>query len=286
MIPLHKLSRLPRSQGLRKTAKIFEEAEARFLIKGRISEEELRYLADILSFWISHIPAALEKTLGSIQETLEQQASESVPKTNTIRRGLNTVHRLLRAETGQYPAEWDFDAAGPSGELDPQKRRIFPGMEVYLEDIRSPFNVGALFRSAESFGAEKIYLSPFCADPLHPRAKRTAMGCVSVLSWSRLGEDPFAGSDVSTFFPQGTAFFALETGGTRLGDFSFPERGVMIAGSEELGVSPNALAAADASLGRVSIPIYGAKGSLNVSVAFGIAMNAWAAALQTRVNMV
>ncbi|GHU63326.1 hypothetical protein FACS189445_6570 [Spirochaetia bacterium] len=53
----------------------------------------------------------------------------------------------------------------------------------------------------------------------------------------------------------------------------------MILGSEELGVSPQALAAADASLGRLSIPTYGAKGSLNVSVAFGIALQAWAAVL-------
>jgi len=43
-----------------------------------------------------------------------------------------------------------------------------------------------------------------------------------------------------------------------------------------LGVSPRALAAADASLGRVSIPCYGVKASLNVSVAFGIAVNSWA----------
>ena len=71
-------------------------------------------------------------------------------------------------------------------------------------------------------------------------------------------------------------FFALETGGTPLENFSFPTRGILIAGSEELGVSPGALAAADASLGRVSITCYGAKGSLNVSVAFGIVMQAWA----------
>jgi len=49
----------------------------------------------------------------------------------------------------------------------------------------------------------------------------------------------------------------------------------MIIGSEELGVSPRALAVADASLGRVSIPCYGSKASLNVSVAFGIAVQAW-----------
>jgi len=55
---------------------------------------------------------------------------------------------------------------------------------------------------------------------------------------------------------------------------------MLIAGSEELGVSPRALAAADASLGRVSIPVYGAKASLNVSVAFGIALQAWTKVFQ------
>jgi TrmH family RNA methyltransferase len=121
------------------------------------------------------------------------------------------------------------------------------------------------------------------------------MGCVSVLPWSRFPEDPFAvdpghndrlGSGNSASFPPGTSFFALETGGIELEDFAFPKDGVMIAGSEELGVSPMALAAADASLGRVSIPVFGAKGSLNVSVAFGIVMNAWAAVLQNCKSMV
>jgi TrmH family RNA methyltransferase len=146
-------------------------------------------------------------------------------------------------------------------------------MQVYLEDIRSPFNVGSMFRAAESFGVEKIWLSPFCADPRHKRAERTAMGCVDVLPWERLSNDPFAVSQEKPFTER--AIFALETGGTPLEDFSFPKRGILIAGSEELGVSPGALAAADTSLGRVSISTYGAKGSLNVSVAFGIVMHAW-----------
>jgi TrmH family RNA methyltransferase len=278
MISLHKLARLPQNQGLRKSAKIIEETERRFLLKRHISNEELLYVMDILGFWIPRASPDLSKALSSVLETLKQCSFEA----NIILRCLNTVHHLLRRETGQYPADWDFDAADSSGGLDLQKRQIFSGMEVYLEDIRSPFNVGAMFRSAESFGAEKLYLSPFCADPNHRRAQRTAMGCVSAIPWIRLSEDPFAGeeSTASASFPPKAAFFALETGGTKLEHFPFPKQGIMIAGSEELGVSPNALAAADASLGRVSIPIYGAKGSLNVSVAFGIAMHAWAASLE------
>jgi TrmH family RNA methyltransferase len=67
----------------------------------------------------------------------------------------------------------------------------------------------------------------------------------------------------------------MELGGTALADFAFPEEGVMIVGSEELGTSPELLSIADSSLGRVSIPLAGSKGSLNVSVAFGIVLQSW-----------
>jgi TrmH family RNA methyltransferase len=147
-------------------------------------------------------------------------------------------------------------------------------MFVYMEDIRSPFNVGAMFRTAEIFGVEKIFLSQFCADPRHRRAERTAMGCVDVVPWERR---EFFTAEKNPVSP--TPVFALETRGVPIDKFPFPRQGLLIAGSEELGVSPRALAAADASLGRVSIPVYGAKASLNVSVAFGIALQAWAQSL-------
>jgi TrmH family RNA methyltransferase len=196
---------------------------------------------------------------------------------HSIKRGLNTVRHVLLAETGKYPADWDFDAAGAEGGLDPLKRRVFSGMQVYLEDIRSPFNVGAMFRSAESFGVEKIWISPLCADPGHPRSQRTAMGCVEVLPWERVPADPF-GPESSTAF--NCPVFALETGGDPLNVFPFPKAGLMVVGSEELGVSPAALAAAGISAGRLTIPTYGAKGSLNVSTAFGIVMQKWAEYLE------
>jgi TrmH family RNA methyltransferase len=112
------------------------------------------------------------------------------------------------------------------------------------------------------------------------------MGCVDIVPWERAAL-PGGTVECGTALSGGAAdgrimegpFFALETGGTRLGDFEFPPKGVMIVGSEELGTSPEALALADASLGRVTIPAYGAKGSLNVSVAFGIVLQAWAEAL-------
>jgi TrmH family RNA methyltransferase len=75
----------------------------------------------------------------------------------------------------------------------------------------------------------------------------------------------------------GQPAWALELGGTPLGQFAFPTNGVVLLGSEELGLSPEALAWAEASAGRVTLPLYGHKSSLNVGVAFGIAGSAWAA---------
>ncbi|MDR1301720.1 MAG: TrmH family RNA methyltransferase [Treponema sp.] len=270
MIPLYKLEKFPRSLRLRKIAKTFGEAEYRLSMGIDLSLEDYRYLVQVMEFLMPD-PDFSPEIVQVIGEALKTLPILCPPQRQDLIRVLNTIRHLLLSETGKTPADWDF--IDYTGTLDPEKRRCFPGMRVYLEDIRSPFNVGAMFRTAESFGVEKIFLSPWCADPNHPRAARTAMGCVSVLGWERLSLDE--GREGILEGP----CFALETGGTRLEDFTFPLKATLIVGSEELGVSPEALALADASLGRVSIPTYGTKGSLNASVAFGIAIQSWAAAL-------
>jgi TrmH family RNA methyltransferase len=266
---------------LRKVAKIFAEAECRLCTGTFVARRELPYLADTLQLLTGDdaFPPAALQALGAALDSLQTTAPDETAGEYrvAIRRAINTVRHILLTATGRQSADWDFVDAG--GSLDPEKRRPFPGMRVYLEDIRSPLHVGAMFRAAESFGVERLYLSPLCPDPNHPRAKRTAMGCTDILPWERLTAES---TELPLQFPQAlstTPVFALETGGITIAHFPFPEQAVMIVGSEELGVSPQALAAADASLGRLSIPTYGAKGSLNASVAFGIALQAWASAL-------
>lgn len=94
------------------------------------------------------------------------------------------------------------------------------------------------------------------------------MGCIETMGYERVPLEAL---------PEDMPVFALETGGTPIEEFKFPERGICIIGSEELGVSPQALSRAD--YGRVSIPMTGLKASLNVGVAFGILMQKWVEAL-------
>ena len=180
----------------------------------------------------------------------------------------NCARNHLLAIIGTFPAEWDLVIAPHANPYDEngviKEREFFPGMCVYAEDIRSPFNMGSIFRTAEGMGAEKVIISPFCVDPNQSRAIRSGMGCIETMGWEQIPVEEL---------PDDIPIFALETGGTDIEEFVFPEKGICIIGSEELGVSPQALS--KATYGRVSIPMKGLKASLNVGVAFGILMQKW-----------
>lgn len=179
-------------------------------------------------------------------------------------RDLARLRFRLARHLGIEAADWDFQAP-PDRQGEVQR---FP-FSVWLDDLRSPFNVGSIIRTAEAYGFEAVVHSQDTPGTEHPRTKRTAMGTEHFLEVS-----PLAIRDVQARWAH-RPVFALELGGTPVDDFEFPAEGLVLVGSEELGLSPEALAWADASAGRVSLPLYGRKASLNVGVAFGILAAAW-----------
>lgn len=201
---------------------------------------------------------------------------------DTERRVCNMARNALLGILGTFPAEWDLviaphkkytsDAPAPTLENSSDAistaiidaRDFYEGMMIYAEDIRSPFNLGSIFRTAEAMGVDKMFISPLCTSPEHPRAVRSAMGCIETMGWTRCALDEL---------PADIPVFALETGGTSINEFEFPQKGVCIIGSEELGCSPEALHRA--TYGCVSIPMKGLKASLNVGVAVGILLQKW-----------
>lgn len=92
------------------------------------------------------------------------------------------------------------------------------------------------------------------------------MGCTEALPWQIADLEEAA---------QERPVFALELGGTPIEGYAFPLQGIAVIGSEELGISPEARRIAADSGGIVSVPLRGAKGSLNVAVAAGILLHAW-----------
>ena len=261
MFPLSKLGELAPRTRLRKIARILQAAE--MAAAGPGADLDRSYLMGLARILEGPASRGVEDEVRALAAVLETGAAQTA-----VIRTVNALRHAILLVLHAEPAEWDLlDAA--SGLLDRTRALVLP-MTVYLEDIRSPFNVGSLFRTAETFGASRMLLSPRTPLPTHPRALRTSLGASEALPWEVATLDTAA-----RYGP----VFALETGGTPLRSFPFPASGVVLVGSEELGLSPEALALADAGLGRVSIPLAGAKRSLNVSVAFGILMETWHHAL-------
>jgi len=261
MFSLRKLERLPPRTRLRKLLVMIRDEEQRLASGGAIGPGDLVPLIGSEAFL-----SALSRDRRD--EAAGRQSGLTASREDALR-ALNALRHTIMTELGVPWAEWDLLLPGAAPQ--PQaKPRTYP-MRVYLEDVRSPYNVGAIFRTAEAFGVERIYLSPRTPPPTLPRARRTSRGCSDVVAWSVC--------ELSEIAPQAgraaPAVFALETGGVPLEGFAFPVSGTVLIGSEELGLSPGALALAESSAGRVSIAMAGARASLNVAVAFGILMQAW-----------
>lgn len=256
MITIKKLSTLKTTVCKRKLYRIFFSFKLDILSQKSIN---LIYLRDLLAFTAHHpdIKTEIREAAREILSRLE----ESAETTSNFLRLIDNLAFRLKADCGEDTADWDLQR--PIINPD-QKKQSFP-IRLYLDDLRSPFNIGSIIRSAAFFGVEKICLSPDCPPLTHKRLLRSAMGAEKLLQLDQL--------ESSRIF--GQPCFALECGGTPLREFDFPEQGIAVIGNEELGVAPELLKHCDNSLGRVSIPGFGAKASLNAGVAAAILMEAW-----------
>jgi TrmH family RNA methyltransferase len=177
------------------------------------------------------------------------------------------LRQRLGLHLGLSVADWDLQAPP-----DRQGEVVRFPFSVWLEDVRSPFNVGSIMRTAEAYGFSAVCHSPSTPGVDHPRTRRTAMGAEALLTVEALSLDRLKARW------GGRPVFALELGGVPVARFDFPAEGLVLVGGEELGLSADALAWAEASGGRVSLPLYGRKASLNVGVAFGVLAAAWTGA--------
>ncbi|MEM5947070.1 TrmH family RNA methyltransferase [Spirochaetia bacterium 38H-sp] len=220
----------------------------------------VRSILDISSSvkdWDDNLRAIILDTL-----VVLRQAS---PSDRAYKRAIMNLASSVGEELGIYTADWDSFFV--EKEICAGKERTVLPITLYLEDVRSPYNVGSIFRTAEALGGERIFLGGITPSLDNNRARKTARGSEHIIKWQR--------SELKMLVSYYTVF-ALETGGTPVDDFVFPERGLMIVGSEELGVSQEALELAEKKgAGRVSVPLLGLKGSLNVSVATGIVLYFW-----------
>lgn len=139
---------------------------------------------------------------------------------------------------------------------------------LILDDVRSLNNVGSVFRTADAFRAERLYLCGITGQPPHRDITKTAIGATESVSWTYICSVIHL---VERLRAEGWVIVAIEQaeGSTSLADFR-PETDKQYAfvfGNEVTGVADSVVQTADVV---VEIPQFGTKHSLNISVTAGI----------------
>lgn len=167
------------------------------------------------------------------------------------------------------------------GRVTAEEYRKLPdsGIEIILDNIRSAHNVGSVFRSADSFKADKVWLCGICATPPSAEIHKSALGAEFSVEW---GYEKDTLSLVKRLQEEGYTVLSVEqTVNSVMLDKFKPETGrkyALVFGNEVDGVQQEVV---DASDGVLEIPQYGTKHSLNISVSAGIVLWHIASALHS-----
>ncbi len=150
------------------------------------------------------------------------------------------------------------------------KKEIKTPLTIVLDNVRSMHNVGSVFRTADAFLLEKIYLCGITASPPSMEIHKTALGAEDSVEWEYCKETMQA---IEQLKAQAYEIYALEQTeeSLMLPDFK-AEQGkkyALVLGNEVHGVAQDVINACRQTL---EIPQFGTKHSLNVSVASGIAI--------------
>ena len=139
-----------------------------------------------------------------------------------------------------------------------------------LENIRSAYNVGSVFRTADAFLLEAIYICGYTCQPPHKEIKKTALGAEDSVTWKHFDNAPTA---IEQLKSDGYKVYAIEQAVNSYAlqsvDFKSIEKVAIIFGNEVSGVEQSTIELCD---GVIEIPQFGMKHSLNIATAAGVVL--------------
>jgi tRNA G18 (ribose-2'-O)-methylase SpoU len=163
--------------------------------------------------------------------------------------------------------ENDFLDSNPHKKDGLSKENLKIDLFFILDDIRSAFNVGSVFRLAECIGVKKIYLCGYTATPENAKIEKSAMGTESLVEWEYV---PNKAELFRKLRSEGVRLVALETlnDSQSYHEYKVQDQKIALwAGNERFGIDVDDLSFADQVL---HIPLYGNKNSLNVAQALSV----------------
>lgn len=140
---------------------------------------------------------------------------------------------------------------------------------LVAHNIRSLWNVGSFFRTADAFAVEKVWLTGYTGTPPRKEISKTSLGADEWLPWEH-AEDP--ATVLAALKADGWTIAALELtpDAVDIATYKPPDKLCLVLGHEVTGVSDDLIGLCDVAL---QIPMLGKKESLNVAVATGIALH-------------
>ncbi len=137
---------------------------------------------------------------------------------------------------------------------------------VVLDNVRSAFNTGSIFRTSDAAGITKLYLCGITPYPPHLKLQKTALGTLDTVSWEHcLSSIEIVKKMKDERIP--VISVELDDRAVPFNEFSYPNKMCLVMGHELMGVNQEIL---DISDQIVQIPMHGMKNSLNVAVSYGI----------------
>ncbi len=139
---------------------------------------------------------------------------------------------------------------------------------LVLDNIRSLNNIGSVFRTADAFLIEKIYLCGITATPPHKDIRKTALGATETVTWEHVENTTEL---IEQLQADGVQVLAIEQAENAIMLNNFTPKGdqtyAVVFGNEVKGVSQEVVSKANTV---IEIPQYGSKHSLNISVSAGV----------------
>lgn len=138
-------------------------------------------------------------------------------------------------------------------------------VKVLLDDIRSAFNVGSIFRTSDAAGIDELILSGITPYPPHNRIPKTALGATESVKWQHFPNK----IDSVNYCENTTEVIGVELTDDAIDyfDYNFRKPITLVFGNEISGISEELLKKCKKV---VKIPMYGTKHSLNIATSYGI----------------
>ncbi|MFA6466416.1 MAG: TrmH family RNA methyltransferase [Patescibacteria group bacterium] len=138
---------------------------------------------------------------------------------------------------------------------------------IIAHNIRSLYNIGTIFRTADALGVDTVFLTGYSGQPPRKEISKVALGAEETVNWQYYKSLTYL---VRKLKKEGLRIIALETGETAINYLDFKAKFplALLLGNEVRGVSKAMLKQVDAT---ISLPMNGIKESLNVGVAMAVA---------------